>query len=111
MTLRLRLGDGWAGTAVWLRPSVSGRLTLCALFEQRLRHLEPEGAALTRRLPGHLEALCGTSAVEEDRVDHRQIVPKWGGEKKWSLFRDQSSFAFFLPFQSDKQSCVLMMNL
>ncbi|KAF3834749.1 hypothetical protein F7725_027307 [Dissostichus mawsoni] len=48
-----------------------GSLTL-----QRLGHLEPQRAALTRRLPRHLQALRRSSAVKNDGVDHRQIIPE-----------------------------------
>ena len=51
-------------------------LTLCAVLQQRLGHLEPQRAALTRRLPRHLQALRRSSAVKNDGVDHRQIIPE-----------------------------------
>ena len=52
------------------------RLTLCAVFQQGLGHLEPQRAALSRRLPCDLQTLRRTSAVKYDCVDHSQIIPE-----------------------------------
>lgn len=52
------------------------KLTLCAVFQQGLRHLEPQRTSLTRRLPRNLQALRRASAVKYDRVEYGQVVPK-----------------------------------
>lgn len=49
-------------------------LTVGAVLQQRLRHLEPQRAAVSRRLAGHSQALRGSSAVKHDGVDHSQVV-------------------------------------
>lgn len=69
------------------------RLTLCAVFEQSLGHLEPQRAPLSRRLPCNFQALCRTSAVKYDCVDHSEVVPKTNhttSEQKHILTQDWS---------------------
>ena len=50
--------------------------TLCAVFEEALGHLEPQGAAWSWGLPRHLQGLCGPLALDHDHIDHCQVVPE-----------------------------------
>lgn len=73
------------------------RLTLCAVFEQGLSHLEPQRAPLSRGLPCNLQALCRTSAVKYDCVDHGEVIPKTNdtiSEQK-HIFIQVIAFLFF----------------
>lgn len=54
----------------------SAQLTLCAVFQQGLSHLKPQRAALSWRLPCHFQTLSGALTVEDDCVDHSQVIPK-----------------------------------
>lgn len=55
---------------------LNSKLTLCAVFQQGLSHLEPQRAALSRRLPCNFQALRRASAVKYDCVDYSQVIPK-----------------------------------